>query len=81
MGEVAALLLKALTFSLLCVFGCVCMYVCNRHLHYATDPLLHFRPSPRSAYLSRGRESETFVASDQQRSSSHALSVGSGVVM
>lgn len=54
------------------------MYVCNRHLHYVTDPLLHFRPSLRSAYLSRGRENETFVASDQQRSSSHALSVGSG---
>lgn len=57
------------------------VYVCNKHLHYATDPLLHFGPSPRSAYLSRGIESDTFVASDQQRSSSHALSVGSGVVM
>lgn len=40
-----------------------------------SDPL-------RGPHTSLGEEeSETFVASDQQQRSSHALSVGSGVVM
>lgn len=42
-GEIAALLLKALTFC-----ACVCM-------HYAADPLLHSRPSQSSAFLSGGK--------------------------
>lgn len=78
-GEISVVLLRALTLSL-CVRPCeaVCAACVCACLHYLTDPLLHFEPSPSSVSLSGERRNDTFVALNKRRGSSHAVSTRSG---